>query len=1025
MASIDDADMYGNLTRVAMAKMVANYVLDLGLQELDTTKECTFPDVSEALDAAYDNGVTKACQLGLMGVGIEKFNPNGIVTRAEFGTVLSRAIWGEENNGGDPYYAKHLQALKDEGIMNMIDNPNMKEVRGYVMLMMMRADDNYSPATGCSAEELLACIIADDYDTCIAACSDEDTGSDVTVKSGDLAVTVAKNDGAVAFIGGAAELDYLTFKGSERITLNRVSLERYGFSSYEDVKNIWLENENGEVVTTPKSVNNKDKVDLVIKREFRDAKEATYVVVVDVEPGANAAGTIGFKVVDAESSAKNLVLPKGNANLYSMVKYEGSQIKLAPKGQPRNYYYSEKEAYEVARLQVRAGDAAIDVNGFTLTNKGSLDLDRYLDAVEVTKDGVAMKNVTFSMNKDELRVNFTKDAVESKKTALYVVKVKLSGLDKFGQNVKFEISESADFAAVEAKTNARVTYDTTTVFAVPFSTYTFNGDKINLTNKNLGSVVYGAEGSTDVVFAEGSITLTEPVKLNSFKLVANATGLENVRIVVNGDEYPSQELTANEFTFNNVYLEKSGTIKFVADIKSTAVNGSTITIDGTNGTSNLAFGRSLLKATIAGVGDTIGKYDDYNEWIIDTNLVGTINFAKIKVEAGKGSLTNTNNKDYEVKQSETVNSVVVFEGEYSARRQAVSLNEFAVKKLVGSPALVTGDYITFHLFVDGEEVQSVEMDPSTPTTGATELFDEVEVAEGKTAKIKLVADLYLSNTGKFQFNLELKGQDENGNETGKADEDTRKLDVKSQGSVVVDDNVLHPRKTVVKSDTNVTLASFVIKAGENSSLTDLESFTFEAYTGAGTGTSIATGDLRVKVDGQEETPVFSGTNGLFTVNGLNVSLEDDVVVEIIRKGTTPTAKYTVNLKDVNGSAKNRDYIREVVGAVVSIKSQSSTDDETKFVFAVDKESADQVSNLKLIANGHTLYTSGEVANEVNVYDGMEVEVQNDPQLMRYVTTIEYVVTVGNTTTTVTIDRNEFKDYFRVGNTYAKVARAKD
>ena len=158
MASIDDADMYGNLTRVAMAKMVANYVLDLGLQELDTTKECKFPDVSVALDTAYDKGVTKACQLGLMGVGITKFNPNGIVTRAEFGTVLSRALWGDENNGGDPYYKKHLQALKDEGIMNMIDNPNMKEVRGYVMLMMMRADDSYAPAVGCSAEELLTCI---------------------------------------------------------------------------------------------------------------------------------------------------------------------------------------------------------------------------------------------------------------------------------------------------------------------------------------------------------------------------------------------------------------------------------------------------------------------------------------------------------------------------------------------------------------------------------------------------------------------------------------------------------------------------------------------------------------------------------------------------------------------------------------------------------------------------------------------------------------------------------------------------
>lgn len=77
-----------------------------------------------------------------MGVGIENFNPQGIVTRAEFGTVLSRAIWRETYNlTTNPYYTAHLQALKDAGIMTMISNPNQWEVRGYVMLMMQRADD--------------------------------------------------------------------------------------------------------------------------------------------------------------------------------------------------------------------------------------------------------------------------------------------------------------------------------------------------------------------------------------------------------------------------------------------------------------------------------------------------------------------------------------------------------------------------------------------------------------------------------------------------------------------------------------------------------------------------------------------------------------------------------------------------------------------------------------------------------------------------------------------------------------------
>ena len=61
------------------------------------------------------------------------------VNRAQFGTILSRLIYGEANNGGTPFYEKHLNALKAAGIMTMIDNPFMKELRGFVMIMLMRA----------------------------------------------------------------------------------------------------------------------------------------------------------------------------------------------------------------------------------------------------------------------------------------------------------------------------------------------------------------------------------------------------------------------------------------------------------------------------------------------------------------------------------------------------------------------------------------------------------------------------------------------------------------------------------------------------------------------------------------------------------------------------------------------------------------------------------------------------------------------------------------------------------------------
>jgi hypothetical protein len=75
-----------------------------------------------------------------MGIDMTSFYPNNEVTRAEFGTVLSRALYGTLYNDGQPYYINHLEALKLASIMNNITDPeNMKELRGYVMLMLMRA----------------------------------------------------------------------------------------------------------------------------------------------------------------------------------------------------------------------------------------------------------------------------------------------------------------------------------------------------------------------------------------------------------------------------------------------------------------------------------------------------------------------------------------------------------------------------------------------------------------------------------------------------------------------------------------------------------------------------------------------------------------------------------------------------------------------------------------------------------------------------------------------------------------------
>ena len=106
--SIETANMEWSITRAAMAKVIAKFAKNIMWLEPDKSKSCYFSDVTEDLDRKYSNWITEACQLWIMWVWISNFKPYETVLRAEFWTILSRAIWGSKNDWGEPYYKNHL-----------------------------------------------------------------------------------------------------------------------------------------------------------------------------------------------------------------------------------------------------------------------------------------------------------------------------------------------------------------------------------------------------------------------------------------------------------------------------------------------------------------------------------------------------------------------------------------------------------------------------------------------------------------------------------------------------------------------------------------------------------------------------------------------------------------------------------------------------------------------------------------------------------------------------------------------------
>lgn len=137
MDTISWARVQAFLTRWEMSKMIVNYAINILGKKIDTSKKASFKDINlESEEMKWY--INKAYQLWLMGIDVINFNPQWLVTRGEFATILARLLYQEEAEGAGFYYDKPIEILRQNGIIKNT-NPMMQEVRWYVMLMLMRS----------------------------------------------------------------------------------------------------------------------------------------------------------------------------------------------------------------------------------------------------------------------------------------------------------------------------------------------------------------------------------------------------------------------------------------------------------------------------------------------------------------------------------------------------------------------------------------------------------------------------------------------------------------------------------------------------------------------------------------------------------------------------------------------------------------------------------------------------------------------------------------------------------------------
>ena len=166
--TIETANMYWEITRIELSKMISNYAINVLNKQVDTSKKCEFDDISEKLNKQYDLWVIKSCQLWLMWQWITDFRPNDKVTRAEFWTILSRLLYWDKYNWWNPYYKEHVNQLNLKWIMTNISNlEKWKEIRGNVMVMLKRSEKLWNleiPSFEELKDVVTQCEYEDDFD---------------------------------------------------------------------------------------------------------------------------------------------------------------------------------------------------------------------------------------------------------------------------------------------------------------------------------------------------------------------------------------------------------------------------------------------------------------------------------------------------------------------------------------------------------------------------------------------------------------------------------------------------------------------------------------------------------------------------------------------------------------------------------------------------------------------------------------------------------------------------------------------
>lgn len=752
MGSIDAANLAGTTTRGQAAKMFVEFAKSLG-QTADTSASCSFSDLAPVAGTDLEGFAIEACQMGLMGINTNGiFNPNGVLSRAEYGTILSRVLFGDTYNGGNPFYAAHLNALNQAGLMNDLSNPERAIMRGDAFLLLYRASEadleGVTPGFCADIETVFACTIDPDgsMGLCPAAClggsETETPGEETEVKAGGLSVSLnsaslANNSqipqaGTVRF----AVVDFSASSSSD-VNLKSVEIAKVGLATIPSSTRVWFEKD-GVRVTGRAAFTSEGKAVLSFAPALKVKANGTETLDLFVELNTTAGNDFQFQSAMVDSSALS-VSGGFSTPVLRTVNYTVSSAAFndTSVGGTQNVTANGMElgsfSVTVTNPSSEIRDAmfksiTLRQNGnASLSNLGNIVLERNGEVVS-SSYVINGRDLTFSVN------NEIKDGT----VATYYIKAVVNNVDQSTDVYEFELRNDTDLNIVEKTTSFRLTV----TGAQLLGAYNIQGGDITFARDTAVALsAQYAGGTQNVTLLKGTLKTNSAITLEDPSL-AYGFGMDDDDMF---EHFSTIYMSIGGSTFS--YSPVNGGASTTADFLGTATVNGTVQVKVRGTLKDTAPQQTIKVGPLQLTSFNLAEYVSNGNTV--ASAIGTIEGVNVSVESSTLNVVRTDGLGNQTIAEGSQNLTVLKLTLSSNQGNGVRVSR-AIFDEVNGTALANNNS-TLTLYVDGQAVATKQLQGSTVT------FDfpsfTVNSSASKVMEVKATfAEAF--NAGDFQLALD-------------------------------------------------------------------------------------------------------------------------------------------------------------------------------------------------------------------------------------------------------------------------------